>query len=387
MLRRALQRLVRLSPKAARTAWEAVPASVRRVLGPLTHPIAAGPRQGSRPLLVERPERAARFDVVVPAGVTIGRLRREELEESGHRVLGLGAGPPEGLARAERVLDAVVLTEDHEVGAFQRLGWRVARDAGELDASFPEVTVVIPTHAARELCRSCLYSVIRSTGWGRLSVVVVDDCSSDGTAEMLREVSVLDARISSVRLDERGGFAAACNAGLARAGGDFVVLLNDDTVVGPGWLSRLVAHLEREPKLGLVCPVTNQISNEARVDVRYDTLEQMEELAVGRAIDHAGQLTDVRMIALFCAAARLDVLRGLGGLDERYELGMFEDDDLSLALDRGGLGLGVARDAFVHHVGQATLSQLDDAAYLGIWEANKKRFEEKWGVRWRPPAG
>lgn len=384
MLRRALQRLVRLSPRAARAAWEALPASARRALGPLAHPIAAGPRRGAEPLVVERPERAARYDVVVAAGVTIGGEERRALEAAGHRVLGLGSGSAEGLARAEDALDAVVVTDGGEVDAFRRLGWRVARDFGDLDASFPEVTIVIPTRAARELCRSCLHGIRRSTAWGRLSIVVVDDGSEDGTAEMLREEAGHEPRLSVIRLGERGGFARACNAGLERARGDFVVLLNDDTVVGPGWLSRLVAHLERDAKLGLVCPVTNQIANEARIEVSYESLEEMERLARARALAHAGELTETSFVALFCAAARVDVLRG--GLDERYELGMFEDDDLSMALRQRGLRLGIARDAFVHHVGQATLSELGDAEYLSLWEANKKRLEDKWGIRWRPPA-
>ena len=66
---------------------------------------------------------------------------------------------------------------------------------------------------------------------------------------------------------------------------------------------------------------------------------------------------------------------------------MFEDDDLSRTLRDSGKTLAIADDAFVHHVGQASFRKLSDADYLAIWEANKRRFEEKWGTRWEPPRG
>lgn len=387
MLRRTLQRLVRLSPAVARSAWQALPARAREWLAPLVHPIAAGRREGAAPLAVERPRDPARFDVVVATGFELETRARERLLAEGHRVLALGELAPAELARTERVLDAVLLTPEsgRATGSAAQVGWRVAGDPTRLDLSFPEVTVVIPTHRARELCRNCLYALLRFTAWGRFRIVVADDGSTDGTQQMLRETADLDPRIEIVRLARRRGFAAACNAALERASGRYVVLLNDDTVVAPGWLSRLVAHLERDPGLGMVGPVTNQIGNEAKIPVSYDSLEGMIEFAVRRAADHAGECFAVPTLALFCAALRLDVLRDVGLLDERFEIGMFEDDDLSLSLSKRGLGLAVARDAFVHHVGQATLGSLSDAEYLAIWEANKKRFEQKWRTDWRPP--
>jgi GT2 family glycosyltransferase len=91
-------------------------------------------------------------------------------------------------------------------------------------------------------------------------------------------------------------------------------------------------------------------------------------------------------VALFCAAARRADLVRAGLLDERYAVGVFEDDDLSLTLRREGRTLAVALDSFVHHVGQASFARLSDAQYLAVREANRRRFEEKWQVRWTPPA-
>jgi GT2 family glycosyltransferase len=90
-------------------------------------------------------------------------------------------------------------------------------------------------------------------------------------------------------------------------------------------------------------------------------------------------------VALFCAAARRATLERIGFLDERYAVGMFEDDDLSRTLAAQGLSHAIADDAYVHHVGQASFGKLRDAEYLAIWRSNRRRFEDKWGVRWTPP--
>ena len=231
----------------------------------------------------------------------------------------------------------------------------------------------------------CLAALTRYTAWPRVEIIVIDNGTRDGTSEWLRARMTSEARLIVIENRDNLGFARAANQGIRRASAEYVVLLNDDTLPAPGWLSRLIAHLERDPMLGLVCPVTNHIGNAAQVPTQYRDSAELERLAVERAFAHAGQLLGLDTVALFCAAMRRPLLTEIGWLDERFEVGMFEDDDLSRTLRSRGLGLGVALDAFVHHVGQASFGRLTPSEYLEIWEANRRRFEAKWGVRWMPP--
>ena len=74
---------------------------------------------------------------------------------------------------------------------------------------------------------------------------------------------------------ENIGFSAGNNLGLKVATGDYIVVLNNDTVVTNGWALKLIRHLKNDPSIGLIGPVTNNIGNEAKIDIFYPSLEVM----------------------------------------------------------------------------------------------------------------
>jgi GT2 family glycosyltransferase len=404
---RILQRFVRFAPGPVRLAWAATPRRVQDAFGPFIHPIAAGPRRGA--LVLDVPERTPPrfFDVVVePESLAQSAVFVAELGRRGHRIIELG---PESLldtTKRRRVLDALYVGVTDGGGsrsaAAKRLGYRIyvpnrdafggngaARpDAQAEDAvsrAFPTISIVIVTHSNAELCRACLASVAKNSSWPKLELVVVDNGSTDSTRQMLEAVRDRNPDIKVIYNRENHGFSTAANQGIRASGGEFVVLLNDDAAVGPGWLSRLLARFESNERFGLVCPITNETNNLARIPVDYKTFAEMEAFAERRAFDYAGAWRETEVISLFCALTRRSILEDVGLLDERFAVGMFEDDDLSLSLKKRGFDLGIALDAFVHHVGQASFSRLGDSEYLALWEANRRRYEEKWGVRWHPP--
>jgi GT2 family glycosyltransferase len=91
------------------------------------------------------------------------------------------------------------------------------------------------------------------------------------------------------------------------------------------------------------------------------------------------------MVAMFCAAMRREVFERIGPLDERYEVGMFEDEDYALRVRRAGYQVVCARDVVVHHAYHASIGRLlPTGEYSRVFRANRRRFEEKWGVSWVP---
>ena len=251
-------------------------------------------------------------------------------------------------------------------------------------ATLKRASIVILTFNNLVYTKLCLESLLANTEYPSYEVIVVDNGSTDGTPAYLRSLTHQHPHIRTVFNADNLGFARANNQGLAMTTGDVLVLLNNDTLVPQGWLTRLVQHLE-DPGIGLIGPVTNRIGNEAQIEVPYRTYGEFVRFAREYTRAHEGEIFDIRMLAMFCLAMRRDVYGRLGPLDERFEVGMLEDDDYAMQARVAGYRLVCAEDVFVHHFGEASFGKLVPTGEYGeLLRANRHRFEEKWGMRWEP---
>jgi GT2 family glycosyltransferase len=255
-------------------------------------------------------------------------------------------------------------------------------DAPALDAG--SASIVVVTHDGLVFNRLCLESVLANTVERDFELIVVDNGSTDGTPAYLTGLSERDARVRVLLNGRNAGFAPACNQGLGLAGGEYLVLLNNDAMVPPGWLGGLLAHL-RNPGVGLVGPVTNRIGNEAEVPTDYRTWGEFVEFARRRASEHPGEWLEVRAPAMFCLAMRRQTYLRIGPLDERYEVGLLEDDDYADRARAAGYQLRCVEHVAVHHFGEASFGRLvAGGEYSRILRANQQRYAEKWGREWEP---
>jgi GT2 family glycosyltransferase len=246
-----------------------------------------------------------------------------------------------------------------------------------------KASIIIVTYNNVELTQLCVESIFRNTAYPNYEIILVDNHSQDGTANYLRYLSRNYEQVKIILNPENKGFATANNQGLCLATGDYLVLLNNDTVVSKGWLTSLIKHLQN-PQVGLVGPVTNFVGNEAKINVSYITLEQMESFAADYTQRHEGEIFDINMLAMYCVAMRRDIFEQVGPLDERFGVGMFEDDDYSFRVKQKDYRVVCAEDTFIHHFGQAAFKALlETGEYHRLWETNRSYFESKWGL-WQP---
>jgi GT2 family glycosyltransferase len=256
---------------------------------------------------------------------------------------------------------------------------------GAITNVYPKVSIIIVTYNNLELTQLCVESIFRNTTYPNYEVIIIDNASTDDTRNYLRYLSRSKPSVKVVLNDDNLGFAAANNQGLRLAQGGCLVLLNNDTVVPKGWVEPMLRHLE-SPLIGLVGPVTNSAGNEAKIDVVYSNLEQMEDFSDRYTAQRRGRIFDISVLAMFCIAMRREVFEEIGFLDEKFGVGMFEDDDYSRRAQNLGYRTVCAEDAFVHHYGQASFKKLiASGKYQELWDRNQAYFESKWGA-WKPHA-
>ena len=248
--------------------------------------------------------------------------------------------------------------------------------------SWARASVIILTHDNLAFSRICLSSVLENTEYPNYELIVVDNASSDGTVEELQNIASVVPNIKVILNDSNRGFGPGNNQGLAAATGDIMVLVNNDTIVPRGWLTRLGRHLE-DPHLGIVGPATNRTCNEAQIDIPYQTFGEFQAVARALAVQHDGERYPIRMPMMFCAAFRRATYERLGPLDERFEVGLFEDEDYALRAKAEGFQVAWTPEVFVHHAYHASIGKLlPTGDYKRLVKLNQGRFEEKWGICW-----
>ncbi len=235
---------------------------------------------------------------------------------------------------------------------------------------FPKVSVVILSYNSPKLMKTTLDSVISQSNYPNLEIIVVDNNSNQETINLLEKYSNIKLILNKTNY----GFAKGNNIGMKASTGEYIILLNNDVIVTPGWISRLLFYCQKD-NVGLVGPVTNNIGNEAKINYDLNNYRNY-------TVNHWGKTLEVNNIAAFCVMMSRQVYKRVGELDERFGRGMFEDDDYCYRIKKLGLKILIADDIFIYHYGGASFNPLPE--YQKLFIENKSKFEEKWQTKWTP---
>ncbi|MBA2077455.1 glycosyltransferase [Rhodanobacter sp. PCA2] len=250
----------------------------------------------------------------------------------------------------------------------------------------PRVSVIVPVHGKLPYTVACLRSIARHDAHAAYEVIVVDDASPDDSASVL-------GRIDGLRLlrNERNlGFIGSCNLGAAAARGEYLLFLNNDTQVTPGWLDRLLDCFVEEADCGvagsrLVYPdgrlqeagglvyADGSAWNYGRFEDRDDP-----RFLYRRDVDY------VSGAALMIEAA---LFRNVGGFDQRYAPAYCEDMDLAFAVRATGRRVIYQPESLVVHC-EGISSGLDPFAGVKQHQtSNRATFVDKWqpALQHQPP--
>jgi GT2 family glycosyltransferase len=240
----------------------------------------------------------------------------------------------------------------------------------------PKFSVIVPLHGRLDYVE---YQLALFSAWPEYQAVefiyVLDDPPKRREAQTLFASVFERFRIpfKAILLDRNVGFAPANNVGLRHATGEFIAYLNSDVFPGtPDWLERLSARLEAEPRLGVVGPLL--LFEDGSVQHRGMYFEQLAEYGnwyfcqhLDKGMRYAGgqEVQNYISITGACMLLRRALANQIGGFDETYIIGDFEDSDLCLTLRAMGYQCGVDPNVWLYHLERK--SQLSGAL---TWRAN-----------------
>ena len=248
---------------------------------------------------------------------------------------------------------------------------------------YPKISVIILAWNNSNYTTACIESVFLKTGYPNLEVIAVDNNSTDDTWERLQAMKTRFPLLKIIHNSENLGFAGGNNVAIRQASGDYIVLLNNDTLVTYGWAGRMLQYFKDPDQLiGMVGPVTNEISNEAKIPVNYSNINEIDVFAAQQAAVHCGEFFDIKVLAMFCTMIPRWLINKIGLLDEDYKIGMFEDDDYSLRVQKAGYRTVCTREVFIHHFGRGAFKLLGDKSYNEVFVANRAIYEKKNNCKW-----
>src|ERR1700687_1062682 len=232
--------------------------------------------------------------------------------------------------------------------------------------SVPDVSVVVVSFNVRDLLSICLESLKRCSSGPRQQIVVVDNGSSDGSAELVRE------RFPDVLLIEsstNNGYGGAINRGAGVSRGRYLLMLNPDTEMREGAIECLAAVLDGNPDVGVAGPrLRSPNGSEQSSRRRFPSpLTALVESTVLQRLwpnsaalkryyvaDRPDERQDVDWLVGACLLVRRSVFDAVGGFDERFTMYSEELDLCHRIRDRGYRVCFEPAAVVIHHEGRSS---------------------------------
>lgn len=260
-----------------------------------------------------------------------------------------------------------------------------------------KLSVIVTSYGAADCLEKCLDSLRRFAPAFSHEVIVVDNHSPDGSAELVR------ARFPQFRLialEENVGFARATNRAARECRGDFILFLNGDVEATAGAIEKLVTHLEEHPEVGIVGPRLEGAGGDMQISwgripfLRNEMLRWFLHLRLTGALRLRERLARVLLPARECAwvsgaalMGRREALFAPGDdavFDDRFFL-YFEDIDLCLRAGDRGFKVHYLADAVFVHAGGASAARYSSLARRAYRDSQVEFYRKHFGG-WREPA-
>jgi GT2 family glycosyltransferase len=249
-----------------------------------------------------------------------------------------------------------------------------------------ETSIIIPVFNQLDYTKKCIDSILADPQRPPLELILVDNCSTDGTAEYLKQLeqdlspsqnsgtnaerhrsheSKDDLRLIVITNERNLGVAPAWNQGLEAATTRELCVINNDILATPGWIQGMREGLALH-QLALVCPYAIH----GKLD--YELLPRARTFV---ARNRKGFWKEYSFCAFFMPRSTYE---RIGKFDENFQVGGYEDTDYCYRLRQAGMKYGISGASFIHHFGSITLGEFKKLGDRHVGP-NRSYFIKKWG--------
>ena len=231
--------------------------------------------------------------------------------------------------------------------------------------------IIIPVWNKKDLTKRCIENIVKNTRCP-YKLIIIDNASDSPTKdylESLKENEELEIKL--IRNEENLGNTKAVNQGIKASDAPFVCILDNDTVVCDGWLHEMIAVANSDKSIGIVNPSSNTLG----VSPKSNSQEGIEKCAE-ECKEFRGQKVEIGACVGFCSLVKREVIEKIGGWDEAFSPGYFDDTEYSYRAYKAGHKSVCAKAAYVYHNEH---SSFKDTNLRELFKEKRQLYYEKVG--------
>lgn len=233
--------------------------------------------------------------------------------------------------------------------------------------------VIVPTWNKCELIKQFIASYLASINLPT-RLIIIDNGSTDGTKDFLTSLKdTPNCKFEIILNQDNLGYIKGVNQGFDIIQSPYVCLANNDLLFTKGWLEELLAVFNKDSRIGLLNPNSNNLGAHLPSGMSID------DFALTLRSQYQGSFTEMPFCIGFCMCVKKEVIQKIGKLSEEFFPMFFEDSDYSLRVIKANYLIGVARASYVWHKEHGSFNKMGESKIEGFFKNSRNIFNKKWG--------
>ena len=235
--------------------------------------------------------------------------------------------------------------------------------------------IIIPIYNSPEWVKMCVYALYKNTPKEYIGkVILMNDNSDELTCKCLENLKNKYKSIEVYKNENNLGFIKNVNKGMDNTKEDYILLLNTDCLLSKNTIPKLIEHMEKNNKIGLICPISSNAAN-----LSFDILENYSYMQVNDMFykNFKGMNFDACTVVGNCLMISRECMEKTGYLDEAYGMGYGDETDYQFKAHKQGFEAKVAIDTYVFHKSEVSFGTSPEKQKR--LEHNREIFFSRWG--------